>query len=99
MDNPQPSARELIVLRCLLAGKRSKEIAEELGVTTRTIESYRMNLRMRFGVHNTAALIREATKRGFLTMKEPVDGPDGPDLPEYADYDTAPHAEVLSETF
>ncbi len=63
VEGPEPrklSERELEVLRLVSQGKTTKEIAEELIVSTRTIETHRVNMMKKLDVQNSAELIRKA---------------------------------------
>jgi FixJ family two-component response regulator len=51
------SARERAVARLLMAGKRSKEIASELGISVRTIEGYRARLLEKMQAQSAAHLV------------------------------------------
>lgn len=59
-DLKRLSERELEVLKLVSEGKTTKEIAEELIVSTRTIETHRVNMMKKLDVQNTAELIRKA---------------------------------------
>lgn len=52
------SARELDVLHGVLAGKTNKQIANDCGISQRTVEAYRSRLMAKMGVTSVAALIR-----------------------------------------
>lgn len=66
-DAPVPlSPRELEVLKLVSEGKTTKEIANELFVSTRTVETHRANMMRKLEVMNTAELIRKATKLKLL---------------------------------
>ena len=60
-SNKKLSNRETEVLQLVSEGKTTKEIANELYVSTRTVETHRMNLLKKLKVQNTAELIRKAT--------------------------------------
>ncbi len=51
------SARESQVLRAVVDGKRSREIALGLGVTERTIKMHRTNIMRKLGVQSVAQLV------------------------------------------
>lgn len=52
------SPTEWEVLNFVLAGKRNKEIAKELDVSIRTVESRRSRVCRKIGVHNLVSLVR-----------------------------------------
>lgn len=60
------SLREREVLECLASGKSSREIADELFVTERTIESHRKNMLEKAQVKNTVELIAYASSLGLI---------------------------------
>ncbi len=60
------SKREKEVLQHVAKGLRTKEIAEQLIVSTRTIETHRSNILKKLNVQNTAELISKATQLGLL---------------------------------
>jgi DNA-binding NarL/FixJ family response regulator len=62
----QLSPREIEVIRLVAEGKTTKEIAEELIVSTRTVETHRINMMKKLDVQNTAELIRKASELGLL---------------------------------
>ena len=47
------SKRELEVLRCVMAGYKTKEIADELGVSRRTVDVHRAHILAKFGLRQT----------------------------------------------
>jgi DNA-binding NarL/FixJ family response regulator len=47
-------------------GHSSKEIAERLGVSYRTVEAHRAQLMERLGVHDLAGLVRFAVRVGLI---------------------------------
>lgn len=65
-DDLELSERELMVLRLLSQGKTTPQIAEATYRSADTIRWYRKRLLQKFGVHNTAALIKAASERGLL---------------------------------
>lgn len=60
------SNREEQVLALIAEGLSNKEIGEQLFISTRTVDGHRTSLLQKFDVHNTAKLIMEAVKKGFL---------------------------------
>lgn len=63
---PLLTQREKEVLACIAEGLVNKEIAEKLFISTLTVDTHRKNLLAKFGVKNTAALIRIAVQEGLL---------------------------------
>ncbi len=56
------SDRELEVLQLVSEGKTTKEIAEILFVSTRTVETHRVNMMKKLKVQNSAELIKKAAR-------------------------------------
>lgn len=63
---PELTTRELEVLELLAAGKRTKEIAADLGVTLDTANAHIKNIYSKFALHGRTALVTEAVRRGFI---------------------------------
>jgi DNA-binding NarL/FixJ family response regulator len=57
---PDLSARETQVLRLLARGYIAKEMAAELRVSTKSVETYKARLMVKLGINNSAELIRYA---------------------------------------
>lgn len=62
------SGRERDVLRLLADGKRSNEIAAELGITAATVDVHRRNIRDKLGLNTTAELTRYAIRQGLRSV-------------------------------
>lgn len=60
------SEREQAVLRLVALGYTSKEIADQLSLSVKTIETYRSRGMEKLGLHNRAALVRFALAHGVL---------------------------------
>jgi len=58
--------REREVLQLVAEGKTSKEIAELLGVSAKTVESYRAHIMEKLDIHQTAGLVRYAIRVGLV---------------------------------
>ncbi|HKB11315.1 MAG TPA: response regulator transcription factor [Vicinamibacterales bacterium] len=58
--------RERLVLQLVAQGKATIELAAALGVTTKTVETYRGRLMRKLGVKNTASLVRYAVRCGVV---------------------------------
>jgi len=61
-----PSAREREVLAGVAAGRSNKEIAADLGVAERTIESHLGNMHVRYDVSNRIELLRLSRTWGWI---------------------------------
>ncbi|HEY9174487.1 MAG TPA: response regulator transcription factor [Verrucomicrobiae bacterium] len=53
--------REFTVFQLIGSGLGSREIAEQLGLSVKTIETHRENIKQKRGLKNAADLVREAT--------------------------------------
>jgi two-component system nitrate/nitrite response regulator NarL len=62
---PRLSTRERQVLSCLVDGMTSKEIALQLSLSARTVESHRAKLRKKLGIPTNAGLVKYAITHGF----------------------------------
>ena len=57
--------REREVLTQVLRGMSNQEIAEELGLSRRTVETHRFNMMKKMAVNNSSELVRKARALGF----------------------------------
>lgn len=60
------STRENEVLQLVSQGKTTREIADELFVSTRTIETHRVNMMKKLHVQNSAELIKKAAQLDLI---------------------------------
>jgi DNA-binding NarL/FixJ family response regulator len=58
--------KQLRILEYVARGLRSKQIAFELGVSVRTIESHKYAIMQELGVHGTLELVRKAEHEGLI---------------------------------
>lgn len=61
------SARELEVLMGIQNELSTKEIAQQLHLSEKTVEAYRSNLFLKFEVKNVAGLVKKAILNGFVS--------------------------------
>jgi DNA-binding NarL/FixJ family response regulator len=61
------TARQREVLRLVAEGRRTKEIATILDLSTRTVESYKYELMQELGIHSTAELVMYAVRHGVVS--------------------------------
>jgi DNA-binding NarL/FixJ family response regulator len=59
--------REIEVLKLVVHGRTSSEIAEALYIGRRTVESHRASMSSKLGVRNQAELVRYAIERGLVS--------------------------------
>jgi len=59
--------REREVIKLIAEGKRTKEIAEYLSLSPKTIEKHRTNLMRKLDLHNVSEVTVYALKNGFVT--------------------------------
>jgi DNA-binding NarL/FixJ family response regulator len=59
--------REREVLQLIAEGQRTKQVALRLGISVKTAESHRTRIMSKLDVHDTAALVRYAIRRGLIS--------------------------------
>ena len=62
-DQVRLSGREWEVLERIALGESNKEIAQQLGLSSRTVEGYRANILRKAGVRSTIELVRRVFGR------------------------------------
>ena len=60
------SSREVEVLQLIAEGKPNKQVAEELGVTFKTVDKHRQHLMSKLDIHDVAGLTRYAISAGII---------------------------------
>ena len=60
--------REREVMQLIAEGKSNKEVAHELKLSVKTVESHRRNLMVKLSIHETAGLVRHAMKLGLVQL-------------------------------
>jgi DNA-binding NarL/FixJ family response regulator len=60
------TGRQRDVLRLIVEGRRMKEIASSLNLSTRTVETHKYEMMQTLGVHSTAELVRYALERRLV---------------------------------
>ena len=64
------SPRQEQVLQLIAEGKTTKQVALELNISVKTVETHRMQLMDRLGIHDVAGLVRFAIKVGLVTLED-----------------------------
>ena len=67
---PRLSEREREVLQLISEGKGTKEIAAELGVSAKTIETHRQHLMDKLDIYSVAELTKFAIREGLTTLDQ-----------------------------
>ena len=62
------SPRELEIIRYCADGLMSKEIAEKLCISARTVEGHKLSIFRKMGISNTAELIKYSVKNGIVRL-------------------------------
>lgn len=65
LDINSLTTRELEILRLIIAGESSHQIADELFISELTVGTHRKHILKKLGVNNTSTLIRCALEQGF----------------------------------
>lgn len=66
-DGREPlTNREQTILLELAQGKSNKQVAANLGISVRTVETHRNNIKRKLGISSTAGLTRYAMEHGVL---------------------------------
>lgn len=66
LPSEQLTARERQVLQLIAEGRGSKEAANVLELSTKTVETYRARIIEKLNIHHTAGLVRYAVRRGMI---------------------------------
>jgi two-component system response regulator NreC len=70
--NERLSNRELQVLRAIVRGFTSQEVAQQLELSTKTVETYRSRIYEKLGLKTRADLVHYAMAVGLLETEEPL---------------------------
>jgi len=71
--NAQLSDREKEVLRLVAWGYSNKETADQLNVSVKTVETYRVRIGEKLGLRSRAQLVKYAMRQGWLNYTEAPD--------------------------
>ena len=61
------TSRQREILQLIAEGATTKDIAQKLGVSVKTIETHRTQLMQRLDIHDLAGLVRYAIRLGLVT--------------------------------
>jgi DNA-binding NarL/FixJ family response regulator len=62
------SKRELEVLTLVASGKSNKEVADELHISSKTVDTHKMHILDKLGLKNTADLVKYAIKNNLISV-------------------------------
>ena len=66
MKKAELSAQELRIVKLICKQLTSKEIAEQVGLSYRTVEEYRGNIEKKIGAKNSVGIAIYALKQGII---------------------------------
>jgi DNA-binding NarL/FixJ family response regulator len=61
------TSRQREILQLIAEGHSTKDIAQKLSLSIKTVESHRMDIMNRLGIHDVAGLVRYAIRTGLIT--------------------------------
>jgi len=64
------TSRQREILQLIAEGHKSKDIAAQLHVSVKTVETHRMQLMERLDIHDIAGLVRYAIRIGLINLDE-----------------------------
>jgi DNA-binding NarL/FixJ family response regulator len=65
----QLTSRQREILQSIAEGKNTKEIASDLDISFKTVESHRLQLMERLNIHDIAGLVRYAIRSGLVSAE------------------------------
>jgi two-component system response regulator NreC len=70
MNDPyeQLTDREREMLKLVVEGYKSRQIAEMLNITLKTVEGHKTSLMKKLGIHNNLELVKYALRRGIISV-------------------------------
>ena len=71
-SQPGLTSRERQVLQLMATGKRTKEIAAVLGISSDTVSAYVKSIFVKFNLHERTAVVAEAVRRGIVRLNSHV---------------------------
>ena len=69
MERRHLTGRETEVVRLVANGYRNREVAKQLGISVKTVETHRANIMNKLGFRNLAQLIFYAIQKEIVQVK------------------------------
>ena len=66
-DLAKLTARQREILQRIAEGQNTKQIAADLGISAKTVESHRLQMMRRLGIHDVTGLVRLAIRAGLVS--------------------------------
>lgn len=63
------TTRERQVLQAVAEGKTNRLIAEQLGLAVKTVDTHRMRMMRKLGIHDQTNLVKYAVRRGLVSLQ------------------------------
>jgi len=63
------TARQREILSLIAEGKSTKQVALQLNISVKTVESHRTQIMQRLNIHDVAGLVRYAIKTGLVKIE------------------------------
>jgi DNA-binding NarL/FixJ family response regulator len=63
------SGRELEILRLLVEGNCNKEVASTLGISLKTVETYRWRIKQKTNAHSLVHLVHYAIRHHIIELR------------------------------
>jgi DNA-binding NarL/FixJ family response regulator len=65
----QLTPRQREILQLIAEGRNTKEIASDLDISVKTVESHRLQLMERLNIHDVPGLVRYAVRSGLVSAE------------------------------
>ncbi|MBT8080481.1 MAG: response regulator transcription factor [Gammaproteobacteria bacterium] len=62
------SSRQREILQAIAEGRKTREIADELSISPKTVETHRSHLMQKLNIHDVPGLVRYAIKQGLVSV-------------------------------
>ncbi|MFA6133141.1 MAG: response regulator transcription factor [Phycisphaerae bacterium] len=63
------TSRERQVLQLIVEGKTSRQVADNLGLAVKTVETHRCHLMQKLNIHDQTCLVKYALRRGIVSLE------------------------------